>query len=264
MQLHGIWHIYRPRARWRRPAHTARVVLEVDDGTTAVCFNAPVVELRRDAARPAHLARAPVPRATRSRPLCAEAPTSIASLERLHDVPAEHADRRRPARPAGRGRDRQRVQVGDLLGAARPPVDPVGALSDADAAGTSTRPRTAQLYANLGGGRRVTYHGGLAVYGKVRRPCPAVPHADPARVGGRRRPRHVLVPELPAAPVARIRHRGGARPVHSRDLGVAPRASTSLIASQFLGAVRTRRRPGPGSRARRRRARAPRLRTRTS
>ena len=48
MQMTGTWHVYRPAERWRRPGHTARVVVRVDDGTTAVCFAAPIVELRRE------------------------------------------------------------------------------------------------------------------------------------------------------------------------------------------------------------------------
>src|SRR4051794_13768516 len=47
MQMTGAWHVYAPGQRWRRPGHTARVILCVADGTSAVCFNAPIVELRR-------------------------------------------------------------------------------------------------------------------------------------------------------------------------------------------------------------------------
>ena len=61
MQMTGVWHVYRKGERWRRPGHTARVVLEVDDGTVAVCFAAPVVELRREVA-------ALAPSASRRRP----------------------------------------------------------------------------------------------------------------------------------------------------------------------------------------------------
>ena len=43
MQMTGAWHVYRPAQRWRRPGHTVRVIVKVDDGTTAVCFAAPVV-----------------------------------------------------------------------------------------------------------------------------------------------------------------------------------------------------------------------------
>ncbi|HEV7887782.1 MAG TPA: DNA-formamidopyrimidine glycosylase family protein [Acidimicrobiales bacterium] len=44
MRMTGAWHVYRAGERWRKPAHQARVVLEVGD-RVAVCFNAPVVEL---------------------------------------------------------------------------------------------------------------------------------------------------------------------------------------------------------------------------
>lgn len=44
MRMTGSWHIYRPGEAWQKPAHRARVVLEVDD-FVAVCFSAPVVEL---------------------------------------------------------------------------------------------------------------------------------------------------------------------------------------------------------------------------
>jgi endonuclease-8 len=50
MQMTGRWDVYRDDQRWRRPSHRARVVLEVDNGNTAVCFDAPTVELRRDRA----------------------------------------------------------------------------------------------------------------------------------------------------------------------------------------------------------------------
>jgi endonuclease-8 len=46
MQMAGVWDLYRSSERWRRPGHSARVILRVDDGTTAVCFMAPLVELR--------------------------------------------------------------------------------------------------------------------------------------------------------------------------------------------------------------------------
>src|SRR6476469_6936208 len=38
MQLTGAWHVYGPGERWRRPGHTARVIVRVADGTSAVCF----------------------------------------------------------------------------------------------------------------------------------------------------------------------------------------------------------------------------------
>lgn len=44
LRMNGSWHRYRPDERWRRPPGRARLVLEVE-GSVAVCFDAPVVEL---------------------------------------------------------------------------------------------------------------------------------------------------------------------------------------------------------------------------
>jgi endonuclease VIII len=55
LRMHGSWHRYRPGERWRRPPARARLVLEVE-GSVAVCFDAPVVELferRAEAFHPA-------------------------------------------------------------------------------------------------------------------------------------------------------------------------------------------------------------------
>jgi endonuclease-8 len=54
LRMTGSWHLYPSGARWRMPAHMARVVLEVD-GWVAVCFAAPVVEFTRDDRALAHL-----------------------------------------------------------------------------------------------------------------------------------------------------------------------------------------------------------------
>lgn len=42
--LHGSWHRYAPGERWKRPPSRARIAIEVD-GATAVCFDAPTIEL---------------------------------------------------------------------------------------------------------------------------------------------------------------------------------------------------------------------------
>ena len=47
MRMTGAWHVYSAGERWRKPGWQAAVVLEAGD-RQAVCFNAPVVELRRD------------------------------------------------------------------------------------------------------------------------------------------------------------------------------------------------------------------------
>ena len=57
MRMSGSWHVYQSGERWRKPAHLARAVVEIE-GWAAVCFAAPVVELERaqsSAARVAHL-----------------------------------------------------------------------------------------------------------------------------------------------------------------------------------------------------------------
>jgi endonuclease-8 len=57
MRMTGSWHLYRTGERWRKPAHLARAIIDVE-GWTAVCFAAPVVELETEpvsATRVAHL-----------------------------------------------------------------------------------------------------------------------------------------------------------------------------------------------------------------
>ncbi len=53
LRMNGSWHRCRPGERWRRPPARARLVLEVD-GSVAVCFDAPVVELFERRAEPVH------------------------------------------------------------------------------------------------------------------------------------------------------------------------------------------------------------------
>ena len=55
MRMRGVWHLYRPGERWRRPEWQLKALLETEDAV-AVCFAAPVVELVRDVAlRVGHL-----------------------------------------------------------------------------------------------------------------------------------------------------------------------------------------------------------------
>jgi endonuclease-8 len=46
LRMSGRWDLYRTGQRWRRPAHLARVIIEVE-GWVAVCSSAPVVRLVR-------------------------------------------------------------------------------------------------------------------------------------------------------------------------------------------------------------------------
>ena len=170
MQLHGIWHVYPPGERWRRPAHTARAIVEVDDGTTAVCFNAPIVELRRDGTT-RQSTRAARSLAHLGPDLCDAGVDLDAVLDRFEHEP--------PETPLGDVLLDQRIGAGignvfksEICWARKVhPSTPVGTIMP-DARRAIYETAHAQLLANLAPGRRVTYQGGLAVYGKVRRPCP--------------------------------------------------------------------------------------------
>jgi endonuclease-8 len=171
MQMTGAWHVYAKGDRWRRPGHTARVVLEVDDGTVAVCFAAPLVELRsqsRDA-----LVASPAARAVeRLGPdLCEAEPDLDVALERLRSLD--------PATELGVALLDQSVAagIGNVYKSEVCWIERVSPFTRLDAVDDATRQRlfaTAHrlLRANLGSGRRVTYAGGLAVYGRAGRPCP--------------------------------------------------------------------------------------------
>jgi endonuclease-8 len=45
LKMEGAWRVFSPGERWSRPAHQARVVLEVDGGSCAVGFSLGIVEL---------------------------------------------------------------------------------------------------------------------------------------------------------------------------------------------------------------------------
>jgi endonuclease-8 len=171
MQMTGAWQLYRAGERWRRPGNTARVVLEVDDGTVAVCFAAPLVELRRTAD-----ARFPPSAAARSLErlgpdLCEPQPDFDAVLARLRRLD--------PTTEIGVALLDQGVAAGignvyksEVCWIERvSPGTPIASV-DNDAArrlfGTAHR----LLRANLSSARRVTFAGGLAVYDRAGRPCP--------------------------------------------------------------------------------------------
>lgn len=165
MQMSGSWHVYRPGERWRRAEHRVRVRIDVPDAV-AVCFDAPVVELLREGDLPRH------PRLSALGPdLCSPDADLAEALARLEQLP--------PAIEVAVALLNQRVASGvgnvyksEVLFANR--VDPFATLGVLDAATKRGLIDTASkmLRANLGGGRRTTAPGGLAVYGKAGRPCP--------------------------------------------------------------------------------------------
>ncbi len=165
LRMNGRWDTYPPGARWRRPAHRARVVLEADDGFTAVCFDAPEVELLRDrhaeSDRLAHLG------------------PDLCRLDADLDEVVRRLGYLDPATELGVALLDQRIACGvgnvyksEICFACRTnPFSPVGRIDPElrkELAETAAR----LLRANLAPGRRVTYAGGYAVYRRARRPCP--------------------------------------------------------------------------------------------
>jgi endonuclease-8 len=171
MQMTGAWHIYRPGERWRRPGHTARVVMRVDDGTSAVCFAAPIVELRRE-----REARERPTRASRmldrlGPDLCEPGVDLDAVVSRIAmlDPDTELATVLLDQRvAAGIGN----VFKSEVCWAERVfPFTPISAL-DEPARRRIFETARQQLTSNLSTSRRTTYGTGLAVYRKAGRRCP--------------------------------------------------------------------------------------------
>lgn len=163
LRMTGSWHLYAPGERWRKPAHLARVVIEVPEAV-AVCFSAPVVRTHlgeREATEAvAHLG----PDLCRADADLDEAAARMAAVDPETEIGVVLLDQRVAA---GIGN----VYKSEVLWALR--VDPfahVGSLDETlrrDLIETAAR----LLRANLTTTRRTTVPGGLAVYGRTRRPC---------------------------------------------------------------------------------------------
>jgi endonuclease-8 len=171
MQMTGAWHVYAPGERWRRPGHTARVIVKVDDGTTAVCFAAPIVELRRDGDRRDRTTRA-------SRMLERLGPDLCATEVDLDAVVARVALLDPDTVLAVALLD-QRVAAGignvfksEVCWAERvSPFTPIAQLDQPTRHRVYATARN-QLASNLTKARRTTYGNGLAVYRRAGRGCP--------------------------------------------------------------------------------------------
>ncbi|MCD9624800.1 DNA-formamidopyrimidine glycosylase family protein [Rhabdothermincola salaria] len=175
MRMTGSWHLYRRGERWRKPAHLARVVLEVggtdrrpegpepiDDGWVAVCFSAPVVELVR-APRTGHLG----PDLCRSDADLAETVRRMGSLDPTTALAEVLLDQRVCC---GVG-NVYKSEVPFALGLH--PSTPVGHL-DGDTRWRVVATAARQLRANLTTTARTTWPGPpgtLAVYGRKGEPC---------------------------------------------------------------------------------------------
>jgi endonuclease-8 len=173
MGMTGAWQVYRAGERWRKPAHQARVVLTTTNLVTAVCFAAPLVEVRearRDGrgATPSRGER----RLAALGPDLSEPDVDIDTVvARLDDVALEREiatvllDQ---TVAAGIGN----VIKSETCWVER--VHPFAPLGDLD--GELRRRLYARahalLRASILGPRRATVDGQLAVYGRAGRPCP--------------------------------------------------------------------------------------------
>jgi endonuclease-8 len=168
--MNGSWHRYRADERWRRPAARAVAVLTTPDWT-AVCFDAPSVELLETRALAAH----PVLRALGS---------DIATAD--FDIDAALAALREPRRATMAVGDALIDQsalagLGNVYRSELPfiervnPLTPISQVSDEQLRAMLQR-GAALIRQNSAGGARVTTAAGtpgsVHVYGRTGRPCP--------------------------------------------------------------------------------------------
>lgn len=167
MKMEGSWHVYRPGERWRVPRHRARVALETDEWT-AVCFDAPVMELL-------------TPFQIRGHPALRDLGPDLIADELDLDAVVRRF-RRHDAEPIGVALMNQSIVAGignvyksELLFIHR--VDPFVPTSEVDDHTLKTLTKTAAdlLKKNLRGSRRRTRFAldsaELWVYGRSGRPC---------------------------------------------------------------------------------------------
>lgn len=160
----GSWQLARPGDRLRKPRHLVRAWIGVD-GWDAVFFTAPTVRAFVDRGRPTPISHL-------GPDLAVADPDVEGAVARMATVPdagttiAEVLLDQRVA--AGIGN----VFKSEVLWAER--VDPFAPVEQVPVEVRRALLATAavQLAANVGPGRRTTVPGGLAVYGKARRPCP--------------------------------------------------------------------------------------------
>ena len=162
LRMNGSWHRYRPGERWRRPPGRARLVLEVD-GSVAVCFDAPVVELFETRAEQLH------PSLSRLGPDLLSPDFDAAEAHRRLRSPERQAISISAALLDQRARGPRQHLRNETLFAER--VDPFVAVADVDDERLDRVIATAQ--------RLLTASAGVApgraptrVYRKTGRPCP--------------------------------------------------------------------------------------------
>ena len=169
LRMHGSWHRYRAGERWRRSPARAVAVIEVA-GATAVCFDAPTVELMDARAVAIHPSLAGL-----GPDLLAERPDLEEVLRRLRET-------KRDGMPIGEALLDQTALAGlgnvyrsEVCFIER--VDPFAAVSGLQSETLRRLVTTATrlISANRDGGARTTVAGGpagrLYVYGRAGRPC---------------------------------------------------------------------------------------------
>ena len=178
MRMQGAWHVYTRGESWRRPRWQLKARLETEDGTEAVCFAAPVVELIRDE-----------------------------QLKLGHLGPDILTDAWTPEEALANARSRNDVAIGELLLDQRVtagignvyrcealwhrrlnPWMPAAKLTDAhikDVYETARKAMRANLGGAVGGGhRRFPGYGRGSVHGRAGRPCPRCGTAIKVRAQG--------------------------------------------------------------------------------
>jgi len=168
--MNGSWHRYRADERWRRPASRAVAVLTTADAT-AVCFDAPTVELLETRALAAH-------------PVLPALGSDIATAD--FDLDAAIAALRVPRRATMAVGDALIDQsalagLGNVYRSELPfiervnPLTPLAQVSDERLRAMLER-GAALVRQNSAGGGRVTTPAGtpgnVHVYGRTGRPCP--------------------------------------------------------------------------------------------
>ncbi len=165
MKMTGAWHVYREGERWRKGAHLARAVVGTDSGWLGVCFQAPVVETYHRAAGE------PAPLASLGPDLTGPEPDLDLALARAAQAVApdtEIAELLLDQRAACGIGNVYKSEVLFLHG-----IDPSTPARLVDPGRLREVYETSHrlLRANLGRSNRVTYRGGLAVYGRRGQGC---------------------------------------------------------------------------------------------
>lgn len=176
MGMTGSWHLYPVGERWRKGRHLARVVIEADNDWLAVCFSPPTVELYHRQLQGSTVIAHLGPDLLASDVDYAVVMARCARWAGDHGTIAEVLLDQRVACGIGNVYKSEALFVCGV-----DPFAPPAAVPDALRL-ELYQEASAQLHANLDRPQRVTYRGGLGVYGRQQQDC--------RRCGGTVRMRH--------------------------------------------------------------------------